>query len=178
MGSWAPPMGLIPASHFPIPFSVTFSANKPLCPQILVSEQASRDPNPRHGEHSKAPPQGLGSASLTQLWLLQRACLDTACPALLDPESWAQFLLQVTYLPENLPSPRVLGQKKMPPESKLNPSHQQLRPRGSQEYPEPLPAFLRLTAPSPHLSPGLTTRLPESAPPFCSWYKESVPTRD
>lgn len=59
MGSWAPRMGLIPASHFPIPFSVTFSANKPLCPQILVSEQASRDPNPRHGEHSKAPPQAL-----------------------------------------------------------------------------------------------------------------------
>lgn len=173
MGSWGPPMGLIPASHFPIP-SLYLPINHLALKFLSQSRLLGTQPKTWGALKGSSPRPWLSITDSTVASTESVSGHSLSSP--MDPESWAQFLLQVTHLPGNFLPPGVLGQKKMPPGSKLRRQH--LRPGGSQGYPGPLPASLWLMAPSPHLSPGLTTRLPESAPPFCSWYRESVPTGD
>ena len=174
------PHGINPCISLPHP--ITFLPNKPLVLKFLF-QSASIDSNPRAqaGLRGSAPRPWF---SITDLAVVSAQGMSVhSLSSRREPESWAQFLLQVTYPAGNLPPPGAPGRKKMPPESKLRCQH--LRPGDPKGilglFPLPscsqLPPLTRAHVAAPSLRPGVTTRLPESAPstPLCSWHKVSPP---
>lgn len=142
------PHGINPCISLPHP--ITFPPNKPLVLKFLF-QSASIDPSFRAqaGLRGSAPWPSLSITDLAVASAQGMSGHSLSSP--MEPESWAQFLLQVTYPTGNLPPPGAPGRKKMPPESKLRCQH--LRP-GDPKGILGLPALSLLpTDPYPHQSP-------------------------
>ena len=150
MGSWGPPIGLIPASHFPIP-----SLSLPINHLVLKFFSQSRllgTPTQDMGSTQRLLPEALAQHH----WLTRGFYRERVWTQLVQPHG--PWVLDPASPSGNTPP------KKIPsswgPWAEKNASWIQAEASalktwgGSQRYPGPLRASLWLTAPSPHLSPG------------------------